>query len=228
VQLGAAEQSTNTPPVWWVSFAQPTPKKANLFHTTHLEKKLTAAKSLTPEEIQQMLNYIAAQPNAARNRALFVTSVMAGMRVSELAGLTIADVRNADGTVKREIYLAAHRVKHGHARTVFVSTRLQQELKDYIDGRKWYTQDQPLFSVHHSPRKAFSANTLAQHFFWLYKRAGVRASSHSGRKTFITSLASQGVSVFVLSSLAGHRSISTTQKYVTVNDDMKRKAVELV
>jgi integrase/recombinase XerD len=70
---------------------------------------------------------------------------------------------------------------------------------------------------------------LSQHFFWLYRRAGIsNASSHSGRKTFLTSLASQGISVFVLASLAGHKSISTTQKYVSVNDDMKRRAVELV
>jgi integrase/recombinase XerD len=75
----------------------------------------------------------------------------------------------------------------------------------------------------------FSPNTLAQHFYWLYRKAGVsNASSHSGRKTFLTSLASQGVSVFVLASLAGHKSISTTQRYITVNDDVKRRAVELV
>jgi integrase/recombinase XerD len=155
-------------------------------------------------------------------------SVMAGLRVSELAGLTIGDVRNANGTVKAEVYLAASRVKHAHARTVYINTRLQQELADYIATRKWFEEQQPLFSIHHSPRKAFTANTLTQHFFWLYKRAGINASSHSGRKTFLTSLASQGISVFVLASLAGHRSIATTQKYVTVNDDMKRKAVELV
>jgi integrase/recombinase XerD len=34
--------------------------------------------------------------------------------------------------------------------------------------------------------------------------------------------------VFVLASLAGHRSIATTQRYITVNDDVKRRAVELV
>jgi integrase/recombinase XerD len=34
--------------------------------------------------------------------------------------------------------------------------------------------------------------------------------------------------VRVLMSLAGHRSISTTQAYIDVNDDMKRRAVELV
>jgi integrase/recombinase XerD len=70
---------------------------------------------------------------------------------------------------------------------------------------------------------------LSQHFFWLYRRAGIsNASSHSGRKTFLTSLSSQGISEFVLASLSGHKSISTTQKYITVNDDMKRRAVELV
>jgi integrase/recombinase XerD len=63
----------------------------------------------------------------------------------------------------------------------------------------------------------------------MYKNAGVKgASSHSGRKTFLTSLAGKGVSVFVLAALAGHRSITTTQRYVSVNDDVKRSAVELV
>ena len=189
---------------------------------------MAAAKSLTPAEIQQMLDYIARSANAARNRCLFLMSVMAGLRVSELAGLTVGDVRRADGSVKAEVYLAAHRVKHAHARTVFLSSRLQAEVSEYIATRKWLDDSQPLFSIHHSPRKPFSVNTLTQHFFWLYKRAGFRASSHSGRKTFLTSLASQGVSVFVLSSLAGHKSIATTQRYITVNDDMKRKAVELV
>jgi len=63
----------------------------------------------------------------------------------------------------------------------------------------------------------------------MYAGAGIKgASSHSGRKSFLTSLASQGISVFVLAALAGHRSISTTMRYVTVNDDTKRKAAELV
>jgi integrase/recombinase XerD len=56
----------------------------------------------------------------------------------------------------------------------------------------------------------------------------VGASSHSGRRTFITTLASKGVSVRVLQSLSGHRCLASTQCYIDVNDDMKRKAVELV
>ena len=67
-----------------------------------------------------------------------------------------------------------------------------------------------------------SPNTPTQHLYWLYRNAGVSgASSHSGCKKFLTSLASQGVSVFVLASLVGHKSIATTQCYITVNDELE-------
>ena len=189
---------------------------------------MATAKSLTAQEIQKVYAYIDQHAYAERNRLMLTLTIAAGLRVSEVAGLTISDVRNDDETVRSEIYLASHRVKHGHARTIYLNTRLQQELATYIATRNWLYDEQPLFNTHRGQRCAFSANTLTQHFYWLYKNAGVKnASSHSGRKTFLTSLASQGISVFVLAELAGHRSISTTQKYVTVNADIKRRAVEL-
>jgi integrase/recombinase XerD len=190
---------------------------------------MAAAKSLTPAELEQVLAYTAAHANSLRNRVMLIMTVAAGLRVSEVAGLVLGDVLDSAGAVRSEIHLATHRVKHGHARTVYINSRLQQELANYIATRKDRDRALPLFPTLRGPRKHFSANTLAQHFYWLYKRAGVSgASSHSGRKTFLTSLANQGVSVFVLASLAGHKSIATTQRYITVNDDVKRRAVELV
>ena len=63
----------------------------------------------------------------------------------------------------------------------------------------------------------------------LYARAGITgATSHSGRRTWLTTLSQKGVSVFVLADMAGHASIQTTQRYVTVNDEMKRNAAELI
>ncbi len=74
----------------------------------------------------------------------------------------------------------------------------------------------------------FNANTLTQHFHYLYKRVGITgASSHSGRRSFISNLAARGIGVRVLMALAGHRAISSTQKYIDINDDMLRSAVEL-
>jgi integrase/recombinase XerD len=70
---------------------------------------------------------------------------------------------------------------------------------------------------------------MSQHFFWLFKRAGIAgASSHSMRRTFLTSLASKGISIRVLASLAGHRSVQVTMKYLDASDDMKRNAVEMI
>ena len=190
---------------------------------------MATAKSLTPAELEQVLSYINTQPLAQRNRVMLLITVAAGLRVSEVAALTLCDVLNDNLTVKSEIYLAAHRVKHGHARTIYINSRLQAELAAYIATKQHSDLSFPLFNSTRGPRRHFTANTMSQHFYWLYKRAGISgASSHSGRKTFLTSLASQGVSVFVLAALAGHKSISTTQRYITVNDDVKRRAVELV
>ena len=190
---------------------------------------MAAAKSLTHAEIERALGYIASNANATRNRVMFLLTTNAGLRVSEVAGLKLDDVLDADGTIRSEVLLAADRVKHGHARTVFLNNAIRTELSAYIQSRNWVGAEQPLFTTHRGPRCSFTANTLTQYFYWMYKNAGVKgASSHSGRKTFLTSLAGKGVSVFVLAALAGHKSITTTQKYVTVNDDVKRSAVELV
>ena len=190
---------------------------------------MAAAKSLTPVELERVLQHIAANDNAERNRLMLLMTVAAGMRVGEVACLTISDVRDFDNSVRSEIYLAAHRVKHSHARTVYLNSRLQEELATYIATRTWHDEAQPLFATYRGVRRAFSANTLTQHFFWLYKKAGIAgASSHSGRRHFITTLANKGISVRILASLAGHKSIAVTQKYIDVNDDMKRAAVELV
>jgi len=77
--------------------------------------------------------------------------------------------------------------------------------------------------------EGFTANTLTQFFYYLFGSIGIAgASSHSMRRTFITTLANKGVSVRLLASLVGHKNISTTQFYIDVNDDQKRSAVELV
>ncbi len=190
---------------------------------------MSQAKTLTAQELDRVLEYIRTRPHSARNRVMLLLTVWTGMRVGEVAELTLSDVRSEVGEIKNEIYLAAERVKYRHARTVYINQRMREELAKYVAGRQWIYEDQPLFSTQRSTRKGFSRNTLAQHFHYLYKRAGVSgASSHSGRRTFITTLANKGVSVRLLASLAGHRSIATTQQYIDVNDDLKRRAVELV
>lgn len=188
---------------------------------------MSQAKTLSQVEIDQVLAYIATRRFALRNRVLLLTSFWSGMRVGEIASLKVGDVMNTDGTVKNEVRLTAEQTKGRHSRTVFVPQRLQTELQRYMDVRRVTDANQPLFVT--AGAKAFTANGLALHFFWLYRKCSIAgASSHSGRRSFITNLAAKGIGVRVLASLAGHRSIAVTQRYIDVNDDMKRNAVELV
>ena len=187
------------------------------------------AKTLTLVELRRVLDNIATRKHAARNRAVLLIMYYAGLRVGEAASLRVADVVDTQGHVRAEFLLRADQTKGRHARTVFVSEKLRKELTTYLSATPSLKPKHKLFYSQKIGSDGFTANTLAQHFHYLYKRAGiVGASSHSTRRTFITNLAAQGISVRVLASLAGHRSIATTQAYIDVNDDQKRKAIELV
>jgi len=187
------------------------------------------AKTLTPQDLRRVLDYISTRKHAMRNRAMIMLMYYAGLRVGEAASLRVKDVVDADGHVLAEFHLRADQTKGRHARTVFVSERLRKELTAYLSATPNLRPKDKLFYSQKGDSDGFTANTMTQHFHYLYKRAGiVGASSHSTRRTFITNLAAQGISVRVLASLAGHRSIATTQRYIDVNDEMKRRAVELI
>ena len=80
--------------------------------------------------------------------------------------------------------------------------------------------------------KCFASNialALTQLVKCIYERFGiVGASSHSGRKTFITKLAISGVDVRVIAEAVGHSSIVTTLRYIDVNDELIVNAVEII
>lgn len=188
---------------------------------------MSQAKTLTPAEIEHVLAYIAQRSYALRNRVMLLTGLWSGMRVGEIASLSVGDVMNTDRSIKAEVRLTAEQTKGRQPRTVFLPQKLRDELAAYMALRTNAKPTHPLFIT--AGRKRFSANVMAQHFHYLFKHAGIAgASSHSMRRSFITALASKGIGVRVLASLAGHRSIAVTQRYIDVNDEMKRNAVELI
>ena len=188
---------------------------------------MAQAKTLTNEELEQVLSYIATRNFALRNRVMLLTGMWSGMRVGEISSLKVGCVMNANGRVKPEIRLSAEQTKGRYPRTVFLPQKLRDELQHYLDIRQIKNLDYPLFVT--AGRKAFSANVMTQHFYWLFKRAGIDgASSHSMRRSFITNLAAKGIGVRVLASLSGHRNLQVTMRYIDASDEMKRNAVEMV
>lgn len=189
---------------------------------------MAQAKTLSEKELKIVLAVAAQGRYAARDRAMLLMSFWAGMRVGEIAALRIGDVVGTDGTIKDEIRLAADQTKGNKGRVVVLGDKLRRELAVYVDSLKNLDPERPLYFSQRK-RSGFNANTLCQHFGILYRRAGLSgASSHSGRRTFITSLANKGVGVRVLMALAGHRNMSTTQRYIDLNDQMIKVAVNLL
>ena len=187
------------------------------------------AKTLSNDEIRKVLDYVATRKHSERNRAMIFTIFNTGMRVSEVANLRFKDVVDSEGAVKREIRLSAEDTKTKEARIVFVNDKLHKELTRYVNLYKPQNTNVKFFYSQKRASDGYSPNTLAQFFHYLFNRAGIAgASSHSGRRSFITNLANKGVGVRVIMGLSGHRALSSVQCYIDCNDDMKRKAINLL
>lgn len=199
---------------------------------------MSQARVLDERDIKKCLLYIAARRHASRNRCMFLLTHQTGMRVGEVAALRICDVLSADAEIRDEVRLSAEQTKGSVGRVVLIPQRTRNEIKQYLMTR-FKTRDlkpivmtdtsRALFATQKSNARGFTANTLTQYFHYMYREAGiVGASSHSGRRGFITNLANKGVNVRLLQVLAGHKSLAVTQRYIEVNPNLLRSAVELI
>jgi integrase/recombinase XerD len=184
------------------------------------------ARTLTDKQLKFVLVHCNSRRHSARDRAIVMVSFLAGLRAKEIAALKTSDVQADDGTIRDEFVLAKTQTKGGKARRVFVSAKLKKELATYLKQADPRSGCGTLFQSQKG--SAFSANTMCQLFLNIYKECGIEgASSHSGRRSLLTKLSASGISVRVLAEIAGHSSISVTQRYLDVNDEQMRAAVEL-
>lgn len=188
---------------------------------------MTQAKTLTEVELQKALDYAATTKAGLRNRTILLLTHWAGMRIGEVASVRYCDVLNADKQVLSEIHLSARQTKGSKSRMVLLSERMQQELARYIAVHPPKEMNRPLFATQRA--FGFTPNTLTHVINGLYRQAGLNgATSHSGRRGFLTRLSEKGVSVRVMMQLAGHSQMSTTQRYIDTRPDILRNAVELI
>jgi len=185
------------------------------------------AQTLTDAQLRRVLHYCRSRRHPLRDETIILTSFYAGLRAIEIAALKYADVYDEQGTVRDQFTLRATQSKGGRTRTVYIGSKLKRALKEYQASIVRHRTDMPLFPSQKGGH--FSANTMCQLFLDIYKACGLRdASSHSGRRTYITKLANKGVGVRLLAELAGHSHISTTQRYIDVNAEQLKEAVELL
>ena len=185
------------------------------------------AKVLTEAEFKRLLLVAKNAQMPERNVALIYCSFGLGLRAKEIASLKISDVTDTNYKLLDEICLKRSMTKGEKQRYAYlVNKKVCDALEAHIKNLKDTNRDKPLFLTQRKSR--FTPNTLQQWFRTLYDKAGITgASSHSGRRTFITRLIENGVDIKAVSRLAGHSSIVTTAIYVEDNPDRLKRIANL-
>jgi integrase/recombinase XerD len=185
------------------------------------------AKVLNDAEFKRLLMVAKSGQFALRNTALLYCSFGLGLRAKEIASLKISDVTDPDYKLLDEICLTRAMTKGEKQRYAYLThKKVCEALDEYLKSIRHLDRNKPLFQTQRKTR--FTPNALQKWFKSLYDKAGiVGASSHSGRRTFITRLIEQGADIKAVSRLAGHASIVTTAIYVEDNPDRLKRLTNL-
>jgi len=188
---------------------------------------------LRKAELQRLLNYVSHSRHPERDRVMVLLSFRAGLRAKEIAQLTWSMVTDTTGELADAISLH-NKASKGRAsgRTI----PLHRELADALSALKTargerVRSDRPVIYTERAP--GYSPNAVAIWFHTRYREIALEgASSHSGRRTFITGIAKKiteaGGSLRDVQEMAGHSSLSMTQRYIQGDSAAKRNVIGLI
>src|SRR6185312_1857205 len=164
-----------------------------------------------------------------RNTVMVLLSFKAGLRACEISGLDWTMVLDPSGRISTSLLIGSGIAKNGKARRLPLHNQLRTALQELnkLEGRP---RAGPV--VRSQRGGAMSARSVVNWFKGLYQEVGLAGcSSHSGRRTFITLsarlIARAGGSLRDVQELAGHRDLSTTQRYIEGDRDAQRKLVAM-
>jgi len=149
----------------------------------------------------------------ARDRAIFMLMLRCGLRVEEVANLTIG----AMDLKRRKIIV--QQGKGGKGRVVYLS-------KDAFDALVHYLRVRPssrakrLFLVEKGTYygRAISVRGIQKRIEYYARKAGVKVSCHQLRHTMATQLLNADADLVTIQDLLGHSRIKTTQRYCKVSN----------
>jgi integrase/recombinase XerD len=182
-------------------------------------------RSLPVEDVDALLAAPdVATPKGLRDRALIEVLYATGLRVSELVGLRLTDVRLDEGYVQ---CLG----KGSKQRIVPIGDEAAQWVRRYVAGSR-----PALLGGRTSPWLFVNARggaRLSRLGFWKLlrdygRRAGVRAhlSPHVLRHSFATHLLERGADLRAIQAMLGHADLSTTQIYTHVLEARLRQVYD--
>ena len=191
-------------------------KREKLFWEIPRPKKpLLLPKLLNEVEIAKLFNSLGNR----KHKAMLFLAYSAGLRVSEIVALKIADI----DSIRMQIFVG--RAKGKKDRYVNLSPVVLDILRKYIKEYK----PRPLVYLFESDQTftAYPTRTVQQIFANAKHKAGIRkeVGVHSLRHSFATHLLEKGTDIKYIKELLGHFNIKTTERYLHVS---KKQLVNIV
>ena len=161
-----------------------------------------------------------------RDRAMFMLMLRCGLRVEEVAHLTV----DAIDCRRRQIFV--FNGKGGKDRVVYLSEDARTALEAYQKRRS--SKAKGLFLVQKGPMKGspISVRGIQKRIEHYARKSRVKVSCHQLRHTMATQLLNADAALVTIQDLLGHGQITTTQRYCRVADlKVQRdyyKAIEVV
>ena len=166
-------------------------------------------KHLRDEQVVALFNEI----SDARDRAMFMVMLRCGLRVEEVARLTV------DAIEYRSRRLYVYNGKGSKDRVVYLSDDALSALEEYMQKRKW-SKEKKVFLVQKGPLrgKPISVRGIQKRIEHYSQRADIRVSCHHLRHTMATQLLNADADLVTIQDLLGHSLITTTQCYCRVSN----------
>ena len=157
--------------------------------------------------------------NSSRDYCILTLFLNCGLRISELVGLNVTDVRGDQLRVLG---------KGNKERMLYLNEACQQALQDWITERSMLTLvDQKALFVTLQNRRRISRAAVHKLVKKHLLAAGLDSSQYSAHKlrhTAATLMLQNGVDVRTLQEVLGHDNLNTTQIYTHVDSDDLRTA----
>lgn len=172
---------------------------------------------LTLEESQRLLTAIDGK-NRARDYCIICLFLNCGLRISEIVGLNLSDIKGDSLRVLG---------KGNKTRIVYLNDACMQAIETYLNERKLIAAIDKNALFLSNRRKRMSTDAVHAMVKKTLKAAGLdpsKYSSHKLRHTAATLMLSNGVDVRTLQEVLGHDNLNTTQIYTHVDNTELRIA----
>ena len=177
-------------------------------------ERCPAPRTLSRDQIAELLRHFdRSTPVGRRDYAMTLCLTDLGLRLSEVAQLSIEDLDWHQGTLRLP------KNKSGRERLLPLPTRLGMALASYLRHGRPSVVQKRVFLCHHFPwGTPLGVGQVRYAVQRAYFRAGIPATRiHLLRHSFATCLHQQGTSLKALADLLGHQSLESTTIYTRVD-----------